>query len=547
MRFPQIWGMIGLGRGPGFVAMSALVACSWVVGCGGESDDGDSGDDGGTAGTSAGKGGTGGGKGGTAGSTSGVGGTGKGGTGGGTAGGGTGGSAGTTGGTAGSAGDDAGGAAGEGGETGDAGDGNAGGESGRGAAGEGGSGGAPVADPTVRGKLIDFYGHPIPGVTVGIGTSEVVTNSQGEFVVEDAPETYDVSFVVQWSSLRTEIYGWVFQGLTRRDPTLQVFQGLNERSMNTNLRAQDGAPTETQNLALAIGSEHGSWQAQNIPENGRDFASFYWMGPATTAATAHGLMWSYDEDTELPTNYVSYTTFPFALDDGATTQTINISVAPTAITQANIGGTVSDVSEAQRTNYGFVRFTSGATLDLFEDGDGPASFSYLVPELPNGSVTFAALDEDFQTYEYAMVHRDGVAPGTTNLALALPAAASLIAPAHASTVDDTTAFQYQNRQSGVGAVVVRIEDSDYYQGIFVVTADTNFTLPTVLQGGHALRSGGVHFWTVEAHGTYASVDAMASPSGYANSFRMDWYRPQGPRTGNGTLTVSGRRYFTYEP
>jgi hypothetical protein len=480
------------------------------------------------------------------------------------------GTTGATGGTAGGAGDDAGGSAGDdaiGGTTGDAGDGNVGGEAaggsagdagegnagGESGAGEGGTGGAAPDDPTVRGRLIDFYRHPVPGVTIGVNGVEVVTDEDGEFVFEDVPEVYDASFIIEVPN-PTKIYGWVFQGLTRRDPTLQVFQGLAQRSMYTDLRAQDGAPTATQNLTLAAGSAHGTAQIQEIPSNGRDFADYEWFGPAATAATAHGLMWSYDSATELPTSYVSYTTFPLALDDTTTDRPlINISVAPTAITQANIGGTVTDLAESGRVNYGYVRFTSGATIDLFEDDPGPATFSYLVPTLPNGSITFAAIDEDWTTREFALVHQDGITPGTTNLALTIPATPSLTAPANAASVSDTTEFRYQNRQEGVGAVVVRIEDTDFYQGIYIVTANTEFSVPEVLEGGFGLRIGGEHFWQVEAHGLYGSVDEMASSTGYADTFAIDvvgtsgFTSAKGPRTNSGTLAMSGRRYFTYQP
>ena len=557
MGIEKIRGMSG--RGTGFVAIGALVACSWIVGCGGESDDDDGGDDGGTAGTSAGKGGTSGGKGGTAGSTSGASGTGNAGSGGtagatGGVGGTQGGSAGTTGGTAGEA---SGGEAGDGvGGTG--GDGNVGGEAGASGgtdAGEGGTGGTPPDDPTVRGRIIDFYGHPVPGITIGINGTDVVTNAQGQFTFENVPDVYDASFVVQ--NVPNREYAWVFQGLTRRDPTLQVFQGVPERGMGTDWRATDGAPTATQNLTVAVGSEYGAGQVREIPANGRDSASLYWFGPAASPATGHALMWSYDEDSELPTNYVSYTTFPFVLEENLAERPLtNVSVAPTEITQANIGGTVTDLVETGRVNYAFVRFANGATIDLFTDDPGPGTFSYLVPALPNGTVTFAASDENWPSREFAIVHQE-VVPGTTNLALAIPMAASLTAPADGedTLVDDETEFRYQNRQDGVGAVVVRLEDEVCWcRGVYVVTANTTFTIPAVLNGGFNLRSGMLHQWMVEAHGEYATVDDMASPVGYASPFGIDKLgtfpgggSPQGPRTGNGTFTVSDERYFTYQP
>jgi hypothetical protein len=535
-------------RGPGtaVVAFSAfLAACSSLIGIEDLNEGPRPGDEeGGSSGTSSGKGGSNGGSagstGGNAGNASGSGGdSGKGGSSGGSAG------ASASGGTAGSDGGTGGTTGGSGGDGGD----NMGGDTGTGGtagtSGEAGTGGTTPMDMTVRGKLIDFYRHPLPGVTVAVGESEVVTNAQGEFVAEDVPATYDVSFVVQWSSLRSEEYGWVYQGLTRRDPTLQVYQGLDERSMNTNLRAEGGAPTDTQNLSLAVGSEHGTWEIRGIPAAGRDSASYYWMGPTTTAATAHGLMWSYDDTTDLPTDYVSYDTFPIALDDTAATQTINIDVTEETITQGNISGTITNPTAAGPINSAFLRFTSGATIRLFEHDPGPATFSYLVPQIPNASVTFLAMDENWQTSEFALAHQAGIAPGTTNIALEIPATSSLTAPAQGAMVTNETSFRYQNRQTGVGAVVVRFIDVDYYQGLYVVTASTNFTLPPVLGGGFTLRPGGEHSWVVQTHGPYADVDAMTGANGFMDPFSMDYGEtPQGPNTSSGTFTQTAGRFFT---
>ena len=157
----------------------------------------------------------------------------------------------------------------------------------------------------------------------------------------------------------------MYQGLTRRDPTLQVYQGLDERSMYTNLRPEGGTPTATQNLSLAIGSTHGSWQSANIGA-GRDSVALYWMGPTAIAATAHGLMWEYDDATDLPTDYLSYDTFPVALDDAASTQRSTSTSNP----PRSLRGTSPEPLRTRHRpggNSGFLRFTSGATLRLFQD------------------------------------------------------------------------------------------------------------------------------------------------------------------------------------
>jgi hypothetical protein len=539
------------GRGTALVAFGALLAaCSSLIGVEDLKEGPRPGAEGGSSAAAAGRGGTGGGKGGAAG------------TGGGSAGntaasggsenGGSSGSAGLAGSAAmaGSAGVAAvGGTAGMGGSGGNGGNGGegTGGDIGGAGMGEGGSGGSTPGDMTVRGRIIDFYRHPIPGVTIDVAGTEVVTNAQGEFVVPDVPATYDASFIVEWSSLRTEIYGWVYQGLTRRDPTLQVYQGLDERSMYTNLRPEGGTPTATQNLSLAIGSPHGSWQAVNIG-TGRDAAAFYWIGPTAIAATGHALLWEYDSATDLPTDYVSYDTFTVALDDTATTQAVNINVEPTDITQGNIAGTITAPSSAGPMNAGFLRFTSGATLRLFQESPGPSTFSYLIPSIPNASVTFAASDENPGNSEFALVHRAGIAAGTTDIALEIPATSTLTAPAPGAMVDSTTSFRYQNRQPGVGAAVIRFIDTDFYQGIYVVTSSTNFTIPPVLNGGFTLRAGAEHTWVVQTHGPYANVDAMADENGFMDSFSLDYgASPNGPNTASGTYTQSAGRFFTMAP
>jgi hypothetical protein len=535
------------GRGTALVAFGALLAaCSSLIGVEDLKEGPRPGADGGSSAATAGKAGAGGGAGtgtggGRGGNTSGSGGSDNGGSS-------SGGSAGNAA-SGGSAGVNAsGGMAGSmGGSGGTAGEG-MGGDSGAAGVGEGGSGGSTPGDMTVRGRIIDFYRHPVPGVTIDVAGTEVVTNAQGEFVVPDVPATYDASFVVEWSSLRTEIYGWVFQGLKRRDPTLQVYQGLDERSMYTNLRPEGGMPTETQNLTLAIGSAHGTWQSADIG-TGRDAAAFYWVGPTAIAATAHGLLWEYDSATDLPTDYVSYDTFTVALDDTATTQPVNVNVEPEDITQGNIAGSITNTSSAGPVNSGFLRFTSGATLRLFQDDPGPATFSYLIPTIPNASITFAASDEDWDTSEFAVVHQDGVAAGTTNLALEIPPTSTLTAPAPgAMSVDSSTSFRYQNRQAGVGAVVVRFIDTSFYQGIYVVTSSTDFTIPPVLNGGFTLRAGGEHTWVVQTHGPYADVDAMTGENGFMDSFSIDFgASPNGPNTASGTYTQSAGRFFTVAP
>jgi len=47
-----------------------------------------------------------------------------------------------------------------------------------------------------------------------------------------------------------------------------------------------------------------------------------------------------------------------------------------------------------------------------------------------------------------------------------------------------------------------------------------------------------HNWDVETHGKYASVDAMAGPNGFLDSFAMNDHIPQGPSRADGAFTTS---------
>jgi hypothetical protein len=76
--------------------------------------------------------------------------------------------------------------------------------------------------------------------------------------------------------------------------------------------------------------------------------------------------------------------------------------------------------------------------------------------------------------------------------------------------------------------------------LYVVSAKTPFKLPKVVNGSYTLPTGGSYIWRIETHGTPASVDAMAGPKGFldslSNSYNCD--EPSGPRTGDGTYTLS---------
>jgi len=77
-------------------------------------------------------------------------------------------------------------------------------------------------------------------------------------------------------------------------------------------------------------------------------------------------------------------------------------------------------------------------------------------------------------------------------------------------------------------------------GLFVVTTKKSFKIPKVINDGFALAAGGTYHWRVETHGSVATPDAAAGPTGFLDEFSGDFYGkvPLGPRRGDGSYTIS---------
>src|SRR5262249_23751379 len=76
-----------------------------------------------------------------------------------------------------------------------------------------------AANLTVHGKLVDPWGHPISGYTIIVGTASAVTQTDGTFTAMNVVAPYDVKLVAETGR-------WAFVGLTRSDPTLQIYTPL---------------------------------------------------------------------------------------------------------------------------------------------------------------------------------------------------------------------------------------------------------------------------------------------------------------------------------
>lgn len=467
----------------------------------------------------------------------------------------TGGNGGTTGGSSGTGGDSGEGGSGDtsgnggttGGSSGTGGAGGSAGMAGSGGsnAGSAGSAGAVNNDPTVRGKVINHWLHPVPNVPVMIGDAMVTTDASGLFEIPDVEATYDAKLVLTFSRYGSgqEQYGWVYEGLTRRDPTLQVYWGLPLNSANHQLTLTN-APIESNAVVVsALGGEYHNW-ARESPTGVQ--TSTDWYGPGTVTMTGHGLTWL--ETNGLPTSYTAYvaTSSPIAFADSGGQTMWALDLKPTTVTSGTLAGTVTSPTTGNRSNKAFVQFTTGASIQLFDHYGSSLTedFTYNVPTIPGASITLSAAEGPGGFGALAVAHADNLAAGAT-IALDIPTPPVITAPPDGTTISASTVMSWTPGTHDT--YVFRALSDDFYEGVFVVTARTQINMPT-FPNGFALRPDDEVTWRLETHGTAQTVDELAGANGFADAFAYGWGDyPEGPRRDNGSFTMSLARWFLTAP
>jgi hypothetical protein len=413
-------------------------------------------------------------------------------------------------------------------------------------AGEGGGGNTP-GDPTVRGRVVDMWGKPLINISVQIGDDLQTTDANGEFTCEDVPNEYDVSMVIRPDG---RDFGWVFQGLTRRNPTLQVYEGRNSRWRYALMKATNITLGANDTISVGVGTPDGAESFADVTDAAAgENNDVDWFGPTTTSGNAHALAWTYSAATELPTSYLAYDSGLIALST-AEDAALTFDLTPETLDDGNVAGTATPVDpDADRGNGVFVHFDSGANIRVVEHTPTTNNFSYLVPSVPSGSITVSAWEGDSYG-PLGLAHRDGLAPGTTNVELDIPAPPHTLRlqPAgDADAVDQETTFAFSASPDNAGAFVVWLENADFYQTLYIVTTKKEFTIPTVVGGAFVLDPAQQFRWRVETHGDFATVDEMTTSAGYIDEFGRGWTSPSGPNATDGSFTLSGAFVFTTAP
>ncbi len=366
---------------------------------------------------------------------------------------------------------------------------------------------APVSG-AVHGRLIDFWGHGVPGVEVVVGEQSGTTNDEGEFVVEDVAATYDVSFVLFMEDTQGS-FGYQFVHLSRRDPVLQVFEAWPP--LTATLTATASGVTlddDVDVVGVSFGSDDGNF-ASWLADTGKELMPV-WSGAEETLAGVHAIHWH--EDDSVPTEYLGYFSDTVALTSGDRT-TLDVMLGGEPLDMSTINGTVTGTTSNDRVNSVYVTFDDGAAIEVVEDSNTEQDdFSYLTPTIGGATLVFAASESVGDGDSAAIVYKRGVAPGESDLAMRIPTPASLEQPADGATLTADSEFEWTLPSGDNQVVVVRIEDTGMWGGMYIITDQPSARLPTFAT--YSLRTQATHEWRVETHRACASIDECAGADGF---------------------------------
>ena len=437
----------------------------------------------------------------------------------------------------------------------------AGTQGGSGNAGAAAVGGSSGAGSSVHGHVIDFWRHPLANVSLEVGGKASTTDAQGAFSFDAVPDQYDASLVVIYKLYnRTRTRAWVYQGLTRRDPTLQIYEGLGERQTQLEVLPNDPSTlTGTRTLSISFGGPDGSTQETDVSGAGLGLAHLGWQGPEVTQETGHALIWQPDPTSGFPSQFIAFDskssiTLTDTYNETTPQGTVSFDLSADTIPSGPITGTVPGSGSTSRFNNVFLRFKSNAVINLVADKPKADSFSYVVPNITDASAMLVAGDGDAFT-EMGVVHKDGLLPNATGISLTIPTPPRdlLITPmTDADKVGAATQFSFKKGGSANApfVAVFTYEDNSTHDDIlYLVSAKAPFKLPQVVNGTYHLPSDGPCYWRVETHGAPESVDAMAGPTGFLDSLgNTDHHdQPSGPRTGDGSYTQSKSQKLQIAP
>jgi hypothetical protein len=356
-----------------------------------------------------------------------------------------------------------------------------------------------VTTVTVSGTVEDLFGQPQPGLAVKIGSSATNTDANGNFSIANVATPYNTIVVDSANSV-----GYVFEGLTRSDPTLQLFTLSFFTPDNT-------ATINTGNLSGGAGF------------------------PNPAVVDGNGI----------PTDYTGYGMTSLALSNGGTFNSTATDIAlSNGVADTSLTGSI-----ALPTGYTldqtvlYSDFGTNQSLPLLVDGSPSTSFTYTTPNLTGSTITSLVQASEDGGLGISGAFLVGSAPNAAAVALTVPEIPELILPAEsAAGVTVSTPFIWQPFPGGIHVALFTVGTIDYV----VTTANSQTTIPDLSAEGLSLPAAANGEWLAVGIAPFASMDAASGPGGYGQDFIRALFAPSllpAPEQG-GSFGFTTDRVFT---
>lgn len=431
-------------------------------------------------------------------------------------------------------------------------------------AGQSDAGTAPTVDAgdagtalSISGRVVDFYLRALPDIPVTIGQTTVRTGNNGEFSIPGVRPPYDVSLTLSYQRDSAPVrYGYIYQGLTRSDPTLQVHDGgLSRRSSEVLVTVEGADFSDPRRQAIfAFSSADGTFSGSLDAEQTRVAGS--WTGPAATTGFAHMLLLL---RSDAGVTYESEQVTPLTLrDNEGTSVSFDASAPPpwyfsTPLATLDVDPWSAEPSECS-IMAGF-RYADGTFLPLIDDRPNtPDRVAYPVPLWFGGNFSVAA--RKGESAPFVLAHRESAISGRP-VYLPMNAPPALGSPADGAVVTAGSAFSWEWSQA-YGAQILfvwHMATANGSQGVYVVTTRRQIGLPAL--AAELIPPGADAVWSVETHVKLigwdrtnpepADLDTATGPEGFLDEFTLGHDAPRGPNVADGIFTESERRSLQISP
>lgn len=347
---------------------------------------------------------------------------------------------------------------------------------------------------TVTGKVIDFIGGGIAGVTVSIGDQTATTAADGTFSLGNIKPPYDLKLISGGTT------GLVYKALNSFAPQIYA-PGVGTTPSSASVTVNIPASVIPQGRrAIVIFTDSLKIQDGNLITGPATSVNFtvQWPGSSTLPGKIIVLIANVNVNGNI-TGYTVYGEKPYTLNNGSPA-TINFATGDFTVNpgSATVSGNLSIPTgyTIPVTSMTMSYVSAGALYSGIQIDESGQSFSYTVPTgLPTPFKLYLRGSAQGGLPQENTNKMMSVTSGSSGNTLTLDPVPSLSTPANNATgIDTNTIFTYSST-SGTGMYILTAIAGN--KRFYVLTANTTANLPNLAAYGLALGSNVNYQWSVQ--------------------------------------------------